>query len=70
MRKPGEPIYLRRHLLVLALAVVAPFGLPRLYELVAGPLSFGTRMLAGLVIAVGAGILLFRLYNSTAQNQP
>ncbi|MFO0732569.1 MAG: hypothetical protein U0231_09690 [Nitrospiraceae bacterium] len=70
MRKPGEPIYLGRHLLVLVLAVVAPFGLPRLYELVVGPLGFGTRFLAGLMIAVGAGLLLYRLYNSTAQNQP
>jgi hypothetical protein len=70
MRKPGEPIYLRRHLLVLAIAVIAPVALPRMYELLVGPLSFGARMLAGLAIAIGGGIVLYVLYNSTAQNQP
>ena len=70
MRKPGEPIYLRRHLLVLALAVVAPVAIPRAYELIVGPLSFGIRLLAGLVIAIGGGIVLYVLYNSTARNQP
>ncbi len=31
-RKPGEPIYLKRHILGLAVAVIAPILLPLLYH--------------------------------------
>lgn len=70
MRKPGEPIYQRRHMLALVLAVVAPIVLPRLYEITAGPLNLTTRMVAGILIAVAAGVLLYWLYSSSARNQP
>jgi hypothetical protein len=68
MRKPGEPIYLRIHMV--ALAVIAPIALPRLYEFLAGPISLGMRMVAGMLIAAGAGIVLYRLYRSSARNEP
>jgi len=70
MRKPGEPIYLWIHLLALLLVIVATVALPRAAEFFLGPLSFGTRALAGLGIAVGGGIGLYVLYNSSARNQP
>jgi hypothetical protein len=70
MRKPGEPIYLWIHLLALLLVIVATVALPRAAEFFLGPLSFGTRALAGLGIAVAGGIGLYVLYNSSARNQP
>ncbi|CBK40552.1 exported protein of unknown function [Nitrospira defluvii] len=70
MRKPGEPIYLWIHLLALLLVIVATVALPRAAEFFVGPLSFGTRALAGLCIAVAGGIGLYLLYNSSARNQP
>lgn len=70
MRKPGEPIYLWIHLIALALVVAATVVLPRFVELFVGPLSFGTRALAGLCIAVAGGIALYLLYNSSARNEP
>ncbi|MEX5219071.1 MAG: hypothetical protein AB7G68_13135 [Nitrospiraceae bacterium] len=70
MRKPGEPIYLRIHMVALALGVAAPIALPRLYEVVMGPLSFATRMVAGILIAAGAGVVLYLMYRSSAQNEP
>jgi len=70
MRKPGEPIYLWIHLIALALVVAATVALPHFVELFVGPLSFGTRALAGLCIAVAGGIALYLLYNSSARNEP
>ncbi len=70
MRKPGEPIYQWIHLIALLLVVLATVALPRVVELIVGPLSFGTRALAGLFIAVAGGIGLYRLYNSSARNEP
>ncbi len=70
MRKPGEPIYLRIHMVALALAVLSAFALPRLYEIYFGPLSFTMRLLAALLIAVIAGILLYFTYRSSARNEP
>jgi hypothetical protein len=69
-RKPGEPIYLRKHLLALVLAVLATIVLPRLYEVLVSPLSFTGRFLSGMVIAVVAGIGLYFLFRSSAENQP
>ena len=66
MRKPGEPIYLRVHLIALALVLLATVALPRAAEFFLGPLSFGTRALAGIAIAVAGGIALYVLYNSSA----
>ncbi|MBS0170521.1 MAG: hypothetical protein JSR62_09205 [Nitrospira sp.] len=70
MRKPGEPIYLRIHLIALALVLVATVALPRLVELCVGPLGFGTHALLGLGIAVIGGVALYRLYNASARNEP
>jgi hypothetical protein len=70
MRKPGEPIYQRRHMLALMSAIMAPIGLPRLYEITAGPLSLTARMAAGLLIAVAAGMLLYWRYSGSARNEP
>jgi len=69
-RKPGEPIYLRRHILSLALAVVSPILLPLLYHRYVGPLSFATRFVAGLVIALIGSIALYFTYRASAQNEP
>lgn len=70
MRKPGEPIYLRIHLLALALVLIATVALPRVAEFFLGPLSFGTRALAGIGIAVAGGFVLYRMYNPSARNEP
>ncbi|MCS6316447.1 MAG: hypothetical protein H8K05_01420 [Nitrospira sp.] len=70
MRKPGEPIYLWIHLFALLLVIVATVVLPRAAEFFVVPLSFGTRALAGVGIAVVGGIALYLLYNSSARNEP
>ena len=69
-RKPGEPIYLKRHMLGLALALIAPILLPLLYHSYVGPLSFVTRFVAGLLIALIGSIALYFTYRASAQNQP
>ena len=68
-RKPGEPIYLKRLVLALALAVGLPLVLLQLYKIYVGPLSFGVQLLAGLVISVAAGLALYFNYRSSAKNQ-
>ena len=70
MRKPGEPIYSRIHMVALMLAIVASIAIPRLYELFFGPISLGARLVSGLIIAVVAGVVLYRTYQSTARNEP
>ncbi len=69
-RKPGEPIYLKRHMLGLALAVISPILLPLLYDRYIGSLSFATRFVATMIIAVGGAIALYFTYRSSAQNEP
>ena len=69
-RKPGEPIYLKRHILGLALAVVAPILLPLLYHHYIEPLSFTTRFVAALLIALIGSLVLYFVYRSSAQNEP
>ena len=69
-RKPGEPIYLKRHMLGLALAVVSPILLPLLYHRYVGPLSFATRFVAGLLIALIGSLALYFTYRASAQNEP
>ncbi len=69
-RKPGEPIYLKRHILGLAVAVVAPILLPLLYHRYIAPLSFTTIYMASLIIAVTGSIALYFIYRSSAQNEP
>ena len=69
-RKPGEPIYLKRHILGLTVAVVAPILLPLLYHRYIAPLSFTTIYVASLIIAVIGSIALYAIYRSSAQNEP
>jgi hypothetical protein len=69
-RKPGEPIYLNRHMLGLALAVVAPILLPLLYHRYVGTLSFATQFVATLIIALIGSIALYFTYRASAQNEP
>jgi hypothetical protein len=69
-RKSGEPIYLKRHMLGLALAVISPILLPLLYHRYIAPLSFDTLFVAGLIIALIGGIALYFTYRSSAQNEP
>jgi uncharacterized membrane protein YraQ (UPF0718 family) len=69
-RKPGEPIYLKRHMLGLALALVSPILLPLLYHTYVEPLAFATRFVAGLLIALIGSIALYFTYRASAQNQP
>jgi len=69
-RKPGEPIYLKRHILGLALAVAAPILLPLLYHRYVSPLSFTTIFIASLIIALLGSIALYFTYRSSAQNEP
>jgi len=69
-RKPGEPIYLRRHMVALALAVGLPVVLLQLYKIYVGPVSFEAQMGFGILVSVLAGIVLYFTYRSSAQNQP
>lgn len=70
MRKPGEPIYQRRHMAGLALAVGLPLVLLQLYKTYVGPIGFGTQLVVGFVISVAAGLALYLTYRSSAQNEP
>jgi multisubunit Na+/H+ antiporter MnhF subunit len=69
-RKPGEPIYLRRHLLVLILAVGLPVVLLQLYKIYVGPISFDAQLGFGILVSILAGLILYYTYRSSAQNQP
>jgi uncharacterized membrane protein (DUF4010 family) len=69
-RKPGEPIYLKRHMLGLALAIIAPILLPLLYHRYIAPLTFDTIFSVGLLIALIGSIALYFAYRSSAQNEP
>jgi multisubunit Na+/H+ antiporter MnhF subunit len=69
-RKPGEPIYLRRHMIALALAVGLPVVLLQLYKIYVGPVSFDAQIGFGLLISILAGFILSRAYRSSAQNEP
>jgi uncharacterized membrane protein YeaQ/YmgE (transglycosylase-associated protein family) len=69
-RKPGEPIYLKRHMLGLATALLASFLLPLLYHRYIQQLSFSTRFIAGLLIATTGAIVLYFTYRASAQNEP
>lgn len=57
-------------MLALGLAVVCPGALPQLYHVMIAPITVETRLLAGLLIAVGAGLALVRLYAASAKNEP
>ena len=70
LRKPGEPIYLRRHMVALALAVGLPIIVLQLYKIYVGPISFGVQMGFVVLVSVLAGVGLYLTYRSSAQNQP
>jgi multisubunit Na+/H+ antiporter MnhF subunit len=69
-RKPGEPIYQRRHMIALALAVGLPIILLQLYKIYIGPMSFDAQMGFGIMVSILAGLILYYTYRSSAQNQP
>ena len=69
-RKPGEPIYLKRHILGLFLAVALPILLPLLYHHYIGPLSFATQFVAAIIIALAGSLVLYFTYRASAQNEP
>lgn len=69
-RKPGEPIYQRRHMIALALAVGLPIILLQLYKIYIGPVSFDAQMGFGILVSILAGLVLYYTYRSSAQNQP
>lgn len=69
MRKPGEPIYLRRHMIALALAVILPIVVLQLYKIYVGRISFEIQMGIAITIAVVAGLGLYLTYRSSARNQ-
>lgn len=69
-RKPGEPIYLRRHMVALILAVILPMVILQLYKIYVGPLSFDFQLGVGLFLSVIFGLALHVAYRSSAKNQP
>ncbi|MBX3302233.1 MAG: hypothetical protein KF693_08455 [Nitrospira sp.] len=69
-RKPGEPIYLRRHMIALILAVILPLVILQLYKIYIGPVSFDFQIGVGLLLSVILGLALHLAYRSSAKNQP
>ncbi len=69
-RRPGEPIYLRRHIIALAGAVALPVGAVQLYKILFGPPSFDTLLLIVIITSILAGLGLHALFRSSAQNEP
>src|SRR5918995_1299210 len=70
MRKPGEPIYLRRHVIALALAVGLPIIALQIYKIYVGPLHFMVQIGLAAFASVVAGLWLYVSYRSSAQNEP
>lgn len=68
-RKPGEPIYLRRHMVMLALAVGLPIILLQLYKIYVGSLSFEVQMGFGILMSIVSGVVIYLVYRSSAQNE-
>lgn len=69
-RKPGEPIYLRRHMIALAGAVLSPIVLLQLYKILIGPLSLDVQLSVVLITSILAGLGLYFLYRASAKNEP
>ena len=69
MRKPGEPIYLRRHVIALALAVGLPIIALQIYKIYRPP-SLHRPNWPGSLPSVVAGLWLYVSYRSSAQNEP
>jgi hypothetical protein len=70
MRKPGEPIYLRRHVVALVLAVGLPIIALQIYKIYVGPIHFLVQMCLAVLTSVVAGLWLYGAYRSSAQNEP
>ena len=69
-RKPGEPIYLRRHVIALALAVGLPIMALQIYKIYVGPIHFVVQIGLAVFASVVAGLWLYVTYRSSAQNEP
>jgi hypothetical protein len=69
-RKPGEPIYQRRHMAALLFAVCLPIVLLQLYKIYIGPIGFLVQLTLAIVVSIFAGIALYLLYNASARNEP
>lgn len=69
-RKPGEPIYLRRHMAALGLAICLPIVALQVYKICVEPISFGKQLLFVLIISVCAGVILHLAYRTSARNEP
>ncbi|MCP9471274.1 MAG: hypothetical protein NNA30_00875 [Nitrospira sp.] len=69
-RRPGEPIYQRRHMIALAGAVTLPVIVVQGYKVFVGPLSFDMQLLVVIVVSVFSGIGLYFFYRSSARNEP
>lgn len=69
-RKPGEPIYLRRHMIALAGAVALPIILLQLYKIFIDPLSLDVQLGVVLLVSILAGLGLYFLYRASAKNEP
>jgi hypothetical protein len=68
-RKPGEPIYLRRHVIALALAVGLPIIALQIYKIYVGPIHFIVQFGLAAFTSVVAGLWLYVSYRSSAQNE-
>lgn len=70
MPKPGEPIYLRRHIVALTLALALPLVLLQLYKVYIGPISVGVQLVVGVILSIAAGLVLYLTYRASARNHP
>ena len=70
VRKPGEPIYLRRHMVALALAVGVPIVALQMYKIYVGPIHFIVQIGLAVLTSVVAGLCLYVAYGSSARNEP
>jgi hypothetical protein len=69
-RKPGEPIYLRSHMIALVLAVGLPIIALQIYKSYVGPISFGMQLGFVLVVSILSGSILYFIFRSSSRNQP
>jgi len=57
-------------MVALALAVGLPIILLQLYKIYVGPVSLGVQMGFVILVSVLTGLGLYRIYRTSAQNQP
>jgi len=57
-------------MIALALAVGLPIVLLQLYKIYVGPIGFAVQMGFVILVSVLAGLGLYCMYRSSAQNQP